>query len=582
MTTLSQKTVGSYRLGRLLGSGGMADVYGSLDLRTGEEVAVKVFRDTCLGGTDRRGAEVRTLTALRHPNLVELLDAGTHDGREFLVMTLVEGPTLGEACHDQRLPLARTAQIGAAVADALAYVHAGDVVHRDVKPDNVLLGPGSRVRLADFGIARMISATRITRSGLIVGTAGYLAPEQVRGGDVATAADVYALGLVLLECLTGHPEYQGTAVESALARLYRRPHLPAELPTGWAALLDAMTATDWAARPPASSAAAALHELAAAPRTGVAALEQAIGAPFGVPAAAAPEVAAGAVAAEAVAPEGVAAEGVAPGAYPSQRIDVGSSGGWSRRRRVLASAAAAMVVLTPIGIVGAGALVSDGSQTQATASTHRSAGADVFTLPFTKTHDVKATTTAHRQPEATPTQQGAPPRPAALVRPAPDAPSPPLPTAAGVSSGPAAGTDGTGSSSAGSSPASTGPDTAGTSRYAAGSGSTPSTGSGSGGTTSLSGGYSSGSAAGSPGPAQSGGTGVSPGTARPSSGTTSTATSPGVMPGADTSSSPATGASQRPALGSGNSSGGSVSSTAHRSGGGSGTSRGSSNGHHKR
>jgi len=564
MTTLSQKTVGSYRLGRLLGSGGMADVYGSLDLRTGEEVAVKVFRDTCLGGTDRRGAEVRTLTALRHPNLVELLDAGTHDGREFLVMTLVEGPTLGEACHDQRLPLARTAQIGAAVADALAYVHAGDVVHRDVKPDNVLLGPGSRVRLADFGIARMISATRITRSGLIVGTAGYLAPEQVRGGDVATAADVYALGLVLLECLTGHPEYQGTAVESALARLYRRPHLPAELPTGWAALLDAMTATDWAARPPASSAAAALHELAAAPRTGVAALEQAIGAPFGVPVAAAPEVATGAVAAEAVAPEGVAAEGVAPGAYPSQRIDVGSSGGWSRRRRVLASAAAAMVVLTPIGIVGAGALVSDGSQTPAAASTHRSAGADVFTLPFT-----------------TPTQQGAPPRPAALVRPAPDAPSPPLPTAAGVSSGPAAGTDATGSSSAGST-ASTGPDTAGTSRYAAGSGSTPSTGSGSGGTTSLSGGYSSGSAAGSPGPAQSGGTGVSPGTARPSSGTTSTATSPGVMPGADTSSSPATGASQRPALGSGNSSGGSVSSTAHRSGGGSGTSRGSSNGHHKR
>ncbi len=219
MTTLEHQpktpSVAGYRLGRLLGRGGMADVYASVDERDGTPVAVKVFRETDLSDPGHRGAEVRTLTALRHPNLVELLEAGSHGGRDFLVMTLVEGPTLGAACHQQRLPLPRTAHIGAAVADALAYVHAGGVVHRDVKPDNVLLGPGPRVRLTDFGIARMVTDTRITRTGIAVGTAGYMAPEQVTGAHIDTPADIYALGLVLLECLTGHREYQGPGIEAA-------------------------------------------------------------------------------------------------------------------------------------------------------------------------------------------------------------------------------------------------------------------------------------------------------------------------------------------------------------------------------
>ncbi len=223
--------------------------------------------------------------------------------------------------------MARTAQIGAAVGDALAYVHAGDVVHRDVKPDNVLLGPGPRVRLADFGIARTTSATRLTQSGLVLGTAAYLAPEQVTGAEVGPPADVYALGLVLLECLSGHQEYPGTALESAMARLHRRPQLPAELPAGSAALLAAMTATDPAARPSAGSAAGALHQLAAAPQSGIAALAQAMGAPL-----AAPVPAAAAAAAAAAAPTAAHAE---PGHLPPAtraRDGDGDGSRWQPRR----------------------------------------------------------------------------------------------------------------------------------------------------------------------------------------------------------------------------------------------------------
>ncbi len=374
MTTLDETAglfVGCYPLGRLLGRGGMADVYASVDPRSGDRVAVKVFRGVGIGGADRRSAEVRTLTDLRHPNLVELLDAGTQDGYEYLVMALVEGPTLGRACR-QPLSLTRTAQVGAAVADALAYVHAGDVVHRDVKPDNVLLGPGPRVRLADFGIARMVSATRITQSGLLVGTAAYLAPEQVTGDEVAAPADVYALGLVLLECLTGRQEYPGTAFESAFARLCRRPQLPPELPAGWAALLDAMTANDPEARPSAVSAAGALHQLSAAPETGTAALMQAMGAPLTVPfapAAAAPTVPAVAVA--------------APARSRPAAHDEGGSAGRRRLRRLLPLAAASLVVLTPAGIAGERVLRSVDATARPAPSTRSPAAAGPMVPPVT-------------------------------------------------------------------------------------------------------------------------------------------------------------------------------------------------------
>jgi len=573
MTTPTQETgalfAGPYRLGRLLGRGGMADVYASVDARTGDPVAVKVFRDTDLGGADRRSAEVRTLTGLRHPNLVELIDAGTDHGCEFLVMALVEGPTLGQASRHQRLPLARSAQIGAAVGNALAYVHAGDVVHRDVKPDNVLLGPGPRVRLADFGIARTTSATRLTHSGLVLGTAAYLAPEQVTGAEVGPPADVYALGLVLLECLTGHQEYPGTALESAMARLHRHPQLPAELPAGSAALLEAMTATDPAARPSAGSAAGALHQLAAAPQSGIAALAQAMGAPL-----AAPVPAAAAAAAAAAAPTAAHAE-------PGPPAPGNESPG--RRRRRLALAAAAMIALTPAGIAGERALRSGSSPARSTPSTQRTPVAGALAHPVAQPAPGQAADAARRESQAAPAGWASSPQPPALkaggsgdttAAPATDvgAGSPPSATRTPVagpagSSDPAGGAsaDGSGASSNGAASSSTsiGPSPAGAGSPGARGGSpgaragspgaragssfAASTGGAPGRASSSPGGSFPGAtpspAAPSPGPGDttlgpptSGTTSTTPGP--PTSGTTSTAPSSGVPTSAATPSGP--------------------------------------------
>jgi serine/threonine protein kinase len=178
-------------------------------------------------------------------------------------MELVDGETLSDAIRRGPMPSEAVADIGARLADALAYVHSEGLIHRDVKPANVLLGTDGRVRLTDFGIARLVDAAKVTATGLTVGTASYLSPEQVTAEPVGTAADIYSLGLVLLECLTGEREYPGSAVEVALARLSRPPQVPATLPDGWPGLLTAMTDRDPARRPTASQVAADLRTITA-------------------------------------------------------------------------------------------------------------------------------------------------------------------------------------------------------------------------------------------------------------------------------------------------------------------------------
>ncbi|MDO9496581.1 MAG: serine/threonine-protein kinase, partial [Nocardioides sp.] len=187
-----------------------------------------------------------------------------------LVMELVEGPTL--SAHAQAGPVApdEVASIGAQLADALAYAHAQGIVHRDVKPGNVLLGANGRVKLADFGIARLIGDTvRHTKTGTAIGTAAYLSPEQVLGEEITPAADVYSLGLVLLEVLTSERAFPGSPTESALARLNRDPDLPETLPEPWRRLLGAMTTRDPAARPGADAVARELRALDGAGTTAV-------------------------------------------------------------------------------------------------------------------------------------------------------------------------------------------------------------------------------------------------------------------------------------------------------------------------
>src|SRR5205823_4403033 len=142
--------------------------------------------------------------------------------------------------------------LGAQIGNALAYVHGHGTIHRDIKPANILIDREGQPKITDFGIARLVDSARRTATGVTVGTAAYLSPEQVTGAEVGPACDVYSLGLVLLECLTGRREYPGTGAEAALARLHRPPEIPASLPRPWPGLLAAMTDSDPSRRPAAA------------------------------------------------------------------------------------------------------------------------------------------------------------------------------------------------------------------------------------------------------------------------------------------------------------------------------------------
>jgi serine/threonine protein kinase len=241
-----------YELISHLARGGMSDVFAAEDRQLQRRVAVKVFRGAAAGDRARFDAEVVVLASLDHPGLVRVYDAGEHDGDAFVVLDLVDGPNLAARLAETGpFQPPAVAELGAEVADALAYVHDHGVVHRDVTPSNVLCGPDGRPRLADFGIARLVDTTRITATATTVGTAGYMAPEQVQGHDVTPAADVYALGLVLLELLRGRPAFTGTQHEVAVARLGRDPDTVTDVPFGWRELLSAMTDRDVANRPSA-------------------------------------------------------------------------------------------------------------------------------------------------------------------------------------------------------------------------------------------------------------------------------------------------------------------------------------------
>lgn len=260
---------GRYRLIERIGTGGMAEVYRARDDALGRDVALKIFRREFASADDlrRQQHEIRLLANLSHPALVTLFDATSDPGgRAVLVLEYIRGADARERLRSGVFDLQTAAAIGADIARALAYIHEQGVLHRDVSPANILLpespSAGVAAKLTDLGIARLIDDARLTATGSVIGTASYLSPEQAQGARLTPATDIYSLGLVLLEFVTGRREFPGTAVESATARLSRDPGIPDTLSPAWRDLLTGMTARDPAQRPAAAAVAARLTVLA--------------------------------------------------------------------------------------------------------------------------------------------------------------------------------------------------------------------------------------------------------------------------------------------------------------------------------
>jgi predicted Ser/Thr protein kinase len=218
-----------YALGDRLATGGMGSVYRARDTRLGREVAIKILKEEYAGDdrfVERFRREARAAAALAHPNIAGVYDYGEESGRHFIVMELVQGSDLARVMREEGpLPPERAQNIGTQIARALAHAHAAGVVHRDVKPANVIVSPSEVVKVTDFGIARAQADSALTATGTVMGTAQYISPEQASGEKVGPRSDVYSLGIVLYEMVTGTVPFTG---DSAVAIAMR--HLKDDVP----------------------------------------------------------------------------------------------------------------------------------------------------------------------------------------------------------------------------------------------------------------------------------------------------------------------------------------------------------------
>ncbi|HVD11103.1 MAG TPA: Stk1 family PASTA domain-containing Ser/Thr kinase [Gaiellaceae bacterium] len=224
---------GRYRILRKLGSGGMANVYLAEDEDLGRRVAIKILSERYANDesfNERFRREAKSAASLSHPNIVSIYDRGEADGIPYIAMEVIEGRSLKELILTRGpLPLATAIDYTHQILDALRFAHRNGIIHRDIKPHNILLGAENRAKVTDFGIARA-GASQMTEVGSIMGTAQYLSPEQARGAPVTAASDLYSVGIVLYEMLTGQVPFSGdSAIEIAMKHLNETPRPPSSL-----------------------------------------------------------------------------------------------------------------------------------------------------------------------------------------------------------------------------------------------------------------------------------------------------------------------------------------------------------------
>src|SRR5712675_264861 len=218
------RTLNHYRILEKIGAGGMGEVYAAEDLHLHRKVALKVLPGALAGDAARRARferEATAVAALNHPNIVTVYSVEAADGIHFMTMELVEGKTLSELLPRDGLPLPKFFDLAVPLADAVAAAHRAGVVHRDLKPDNVVVNADGRVKILDFGLAKFDEAQRpssegsalptrhLTQEGQILGTVAYMSPEQVEGKSLDQRTDIFSLGVVLYEMATGRRPFQG-------------------------------------------------------------------------------------------------------------------------------------------------------------------------------------------------------------------------------------------------------------------------------------------------------------------------------------------------------------------------------------
>jgi serine/threonine-protein kinase len=261
---------GRYRLDERIATGGMGDVWRGTDETLGRTVAIKILLPSLLeeqGFSERFRQEARTMATINHPGVVDIYDYGGDQDVAYLVMEYVEGDALSRTLgRVGRLTPARTMALIAQAAEALQAAHSKGIVHRDVKPGNLLVRANGTLVLTDFGIARSAVAAQLTAAGAVLGTASYLSPEQASGQTASAASDIYSLGVVAYQCLSGRRPFDGdNPIEIAMKHVRLQPApLPADVPPAVRAIVERAMAKDPAARWPSAAVFGAAARQAAA------------------------------------------------------------------------------------------------------------------------------------------------------------------------------------------------------------------------------------------------------------------------------------------------------------------------------